>query len=472
MTTIILFLLFSHLIGIVNAAHAVMNVSSSPGAVAWVISSVTLPYVAIPLYWIIGRNYFPEYAKAHLAASSHYKELIQRVDQEIAKFKQAPPPSFATLSKLAEDLTGLSFISGNQAQLLIDGEQTFDAILSAIKSATDYILMQFYIVRDDEIGNKLKRLLIAKAKQGVRIYFIYDEIGSHALSKSYLKELRQNGIQVTSFHSIKGKGNRFQINFRNHRKIVVVDGKQAFIGGLNIGDDYLGKNPRLSPWRDTHLLLKGSVVQYIQIVFLKDWYWAVRKVPDVCWQVEPEQVNNETAFILSTGPQERLSWCTLFLVALINAAQTRLWITTPYFVPNDSILTALKLAALRGVDVRILLPNRPDHRLVYLASFYYAAEMQKVGVKVYRYQAGFLHEKVILADGIAGVGTVNLDNRSLCLNFEIMAFVIGSRFVASVEKMLISDWDRSVLVKQREYAKKPFWFRLAVRGACLLSPLL
>ena len=472
-TLIVVFLLVAHAVGIANAAHAVLNVRSAPGAIAWVISLIAFPYVAIPLYWIIGRSKFYGYAEAHRIAGIQYQELMQQLDREIYKFKVAPPDIFASLAKLAEILVELPFTAGNAAQLLIDGEETFSAILSAIEAATDYILIQFYIVRDDQIGKEFKRALIAKARQGVRIYFIYDEIGSHALPKSYLKKLSQSGIKVTAFNSIKGKGNRFQINFRNHRKIVVVDGKQAFIGGLNIGDDYLGKDRRLSPWRDTHLLMRGPAVQCIQIAFLKDWYWAVREFPKVRWQVEPIGEKNETALVLPTGPGDKLDSCSLFLVSLINTACTRFWVASPYFVPNESVLTALKLAALRGVDVRILLPDRPDHLFVYLASFSYAAEMQSVGVKVYRYTAGFMHQKVMLVDGaIAGVGTVNLDNRSFQLNFEIMAFIVGSGFVASVERMLQADFAASSLVKPSDYEKKTFWFKLAVRGACLLSPLL
>lgn len=469
----ILIVFLFHTLGTLVAAHAVMTVRSSRGAVAWAISLIIFPYIVIPLYWIIGRNKFHGYAEAHRSANSEYHELVQHLNQELFAFQVEPPEMFESVSKLAKVLKKLPFICGNESELLIDGKETFSAILEAISSATDYILIQFYIVRYDLVGKEFKSALIAKAKQGVRVYFIYDEIGSRKLPKKYLNELQQNGIFVTAFKSTKGKGNRFQINFRNHRKIVVIDGKQAFIGGLNIGEEYEGKKPPLSPWRDTHLRMRGPAVQCIQIAFLKDWYWAVRKIPEVCWQVEPVLDKNEIALILPTGPGDGIPACTLFLVSIINAARKRLWITTPYFVPNESVMTALKLAALRGVEVRILLPDRADHLLVYLASFSYADEMQKIGVKVYRYRAGFLHEKVILIDRMmASVGTINLDNRSLELNFEIAAFIVHSRFVRQVEKMLHTDFEASSLVHGSEYHEKPFWFKLAVRVARLLSPIL
>jgi len=462
-----------HALGIVHAAHAVMNVRSSQGTIAWGIPLVTFPWLAIPLYWILGRNKFHGYAEAMRLAFREQDTLIRKAYCEILEFKVALPEKLAVLQPLAEAFTGIPFTSGNAAQLLIDGQQTYAAMLNAIASATDYILLQSYIVNDDRAGHEFKDALIAKAKQGFRIYFLYDEMGSNHLSRSYIKSLQENGIQVSAFHTTKGRGNRFQINFRNHRKILVVDGELAFVGGLNIGDEYLGKNPRLSPWRDTHMMMQGPTVQCLQSSFLRDWYWATWKLLDVNWHIKPNRETNHTAFILPTGPADRLPACQLFFVNAIERAQTRLWIASPYFVPDESTLAALKLAALRGVDVRIILPNRPDHLFVYLCSFSYYTEMQTVGIKLYRYKDGFMHQKIVLIDrDIAGVGTVNLDNRSFFLNFEVMGFVADVSFVDSVETMLQTDLAASVAIDLSEYTKKPFWFKLAVRVSRLLTPLL
>ncbi|HEY9605343.1 MAG TPA: cardiolipin synthase [Allocoleopsis sp.] len=462
-----------HALGIVHAAHAVMSVRSSQGAIAWGISLVTFPWLAIPLYWILGRNKFHGYAEAMRLAFREQDTLVRQAYREILEFKIALPEKLAVLQPLAEAFTGIPFTAGNAAELLIDGQKTYAAMLNAIASATHYILLQSYIVNDDRAGHEFKDALIAKAKQGVRIYFLYDEIGSNHLSRSYLKSLEEHGIQVSAFHTTKGRGNRFQINFRNHRKILVVDGEIAFVGGLNIGDEYLGKNPRLSPWRDTHMLMQGPTVQCLQSSFLRDWYWATWKLLDVNWQIKPNWETNQTAFILPTGPADRLPACQLFFVNAIERTQARLWIASPYFVPDESTLAALKLAALRGVDVRIILPNRPDHLFVYLCSFSYYLEMQSVGIKLYRYKDGFMHQKIVLIDrDIAGVGTVNLDHRSFFLNFEVMGFVADLRFVESVEKMLQEDLAASVAIDLSEYSRKPFWFKLAVRVSRLLTPLL
>ena len=462
-----------HGLGILHAAHAVMNVRSSQGAIAWGISLITFPWLAIPLYWILGRTKFHGYAEALRSVYAQHHKLVRETYTDIAKFKVALPKKLVSLQPLAEAFTGIPFTSGNAAQLLIDGQQTYEAMLKAIAQATDYILLQSYIVNDDQAGNDFKEALIAKANQAVRIYFLYDEIGSNKLSRSYIKSLRKNGIQVNAFHTTKGRGNRFQLNFRNHRKILVVDGETAFVGGLNIGDEYLGKNPRLSPWRDTHMMLQGPTVQSLQNSFVRDWYWAARKVLDVNWQITANRKTNQTALVLPTGPADRLKACNLFFVNAINQAQTRLWIATPYFVPDESTLTALKLAAMRGVDVRIILPNRPDHLFVYLCSFSYYSEMDAIAIKLYRYKNGFMHQKILLIDqDMAGVGTVNLDNRSFFLNFEVMGFVADPHFVQSVEKMLQSDLAASVAVDLFEYDRKPLWFKLAVRVSRLLTPLL
>jgi cardiolipin synthase A/B len=245
------------------------------------------------------------------------------------------------------------------------------------------------------------------------------------------------------------------------------------VGGLNIGDEYLGKNPRLSPWRDTHMMMQGPTVQCLQSSFLRDWYWATGKVLEVNWDVKANLEINQTAFVLPTGPADRVAACNLFFVNAIDQAQTRLWIASPYFVPDESTLATLKLAAIRGVDVRIILPNRPDHLFVYLCSFSYYSEMQAIGIKLYRYKNGFMHQKIMLIDQeMAAVGTVNLDNRSFFINFEVMGFVADHRFVESVEKMLEDDLAASVAIDLSEYGRKPLWFKLAVRVSRLLAPLL
>ncbi|MEO0769753.1 MAG: phospholipase D-like domain-containing protein, partial [Cyanobacteria bacterium J06649_4] len=231
-----------------------------------------------------------------------------------------------------------------------------------------------------------------------------------------------------------------------------------------------GKNPKFGPWRDTHMQIEGPATKALQISFLKDWYWANRDFPPVTWESQP--VGSETILILPTGPSDRHQACTLFVDSAINLAQTRIWIASPYFVPDEPTLAALKMAVLRGVDVRIILPANPDHLIVYLCSFSYYTELQTAGIKLYRYRTGFMHQKVILIDeALAGVGTVNLDNRSFLLNFEIMAYVTRGEFVHQVEAMLERDLAESDLVDYSEYAKRSWPSKLVIQSARLVAPL-
>jgi cardiolipin synthase A/B len=462
-----------HGLGIIAAAHAVMVVRSSRGAIAWGISLITFPWLALPLYSILGKNEFEAYARALQDAYREHDRLVSQVYNTILEFKAVLPDRFDTLEKLVAVFTPLPFTTNNEVELLIDGKQTYRAMLQAIANAKDYILLQSYIINDDRAGRQFKQALIAKALQGVRISLLYDKIGSHKLSRQYIKSLRQYGIKVNGFGSTSRKGNRFKINFRNHRKILIVDGQIAFMGGLNIGDEYLGEVPQFGLWRDTHLQLRGAVVQCLQSVFLGDWYWVTKEVPPVCWQVQKSPESNQAVLILPTGPADRLQNCNLFFLYLVEQAQNRLWIASPYFVPNSSILNALRLAALRGVDVRIILPNRPDHLTVYFCSFAYYSDLQSAGIKLYRYRPGFMHQKVILVDrDIAGVGTVNLDNRSFFLNFEVMTFSLDRQFIQNVEAMLQKDLNASRDINLNSYQKKPFWFKLAARVSRLLAPIL
>lgn len=473
-----------HGLGILNAAHAVMTVRSSRSAIAWSISLVSLPWITIPLYWTLGKNKFQGYSEGLQKAYDDHSELVQLAYSEILEFRAPLQPQFASLEKLAETFSSVPFTTNNSVELLIDGAQTYGHMLAAIANAKHYILFQTYIIHSDEASCRFRDALIAKAKQGVSIHLLYDGIGARTLSKTYIASLEEHGIAVKSFRSTKGFGKRFQINFRNHRKILIVDGDIAFMGGLNIGDEYLGKDPKLGSWRDTHLQIEGTAVKCLQRTFLADWYWAAKDVLEVSWTTRslPKSQGDQTTFILSTGPADRIQACALFFITLINQAKARLWIASPYFVPSTSVLNALKLAALRGVDVRIILPNYPDHLLVFWCSFSYYEELRQVGIQVYRYQPGFMHQKVILCDrDIAGIGTTNLDNRSFFLNFEVMLFVLNegneeskdeSAFINSVEKMLTDDLESCNLVDLSKYQQRPFWFKLAARVSRLLAPIL
>ena len=466
-----LVVLFVHALGIASAVHAIMTARTSQGATAWALTLVLFPYIAVPAYAVFGRGKFQGYVKARRAGDSQIDHLARALEKKMRLFRirdEDVHPKYAALEELAE----MPFTSHNDAELLINGRAAFEAMFRGMRAAKEYILVQFYIIRDDTIGQELKTLLEGMSRDGVRVYVLYDEIGCYQLPRQYRRELAEAGVIILPFRTSKGLRNRFQINFRNHRKIVVVDGHTAYVGGLNVGNEYLGQHPRLGPWRDTHVEVKGPVVQAIQFTFLEDWYWATGDVPELDWTPYPAPEDNETALVLASDPSDILETCGLFFTHAINAARERIWIASPYFVPDTALIYALQLAALRGVDVRVMLPQRPDHLLVFLSGFSYIAEAEPAGVKFYRYQPGFMHHKVILVDDdLAAIGTANFDNRSIRLNFELMLVFADKAFAATVCQMLEQDFAQCRLATADEVASRPFWFHFAVRLSRLMAPI-
>lgn len=456
------------LLGIAAAMEAILKTRTAPGAIAWALSLILMPTLVLPLYLVFGRRKFRGYRKARRLGNSPLQQLHRALGEHLQAHLSPPPPAYVALERIAQ----MPFTRGNVPALLINGNAAFAALFEAIERARDYVLLEYYIVRDDQLGGALAELLQRTARRGVRVLFLYDEIGSYQLGKAYLRELIASGVDIRSFHTTKGRRNRFQLNFRNHRKIAVVDGEFGMVGGMNVGDEYVDRHLVLTPWRDTNLALRGPAVQCLQLAFIEDWYWACEQIPALNWVPAPAAAPGTTALVIPSGPADSLETCALGVLHLIQSAQRRLWIVSPYFVPDAAVVAALQLAALRGVDVRILLPEKPDRRLVWLSSFAYLDDVQSVGVAVYRYRAGFLHQKVWLIDqDCAFVGTPNLDNRSFRLNFEVGVLTLDAAFAREVEAMLTADFARSRHLQPQPLAARKWWFRLAVRCACLLAPI-
>ena len=289
----------------------------------------------------------------------------------------------------------------------------------------------------------------------------------------YIDRLRRAGVEIHPFSTTRGWYNRFQINFRNHRKIVVVDGRVGFVGGHNIGDEYLGRKRKFGPWRDTHVMVEGPSVLGLQMAFGADWFWAVGKKLEIVWNVHPAPTGNLNVLPLATDPSQYLDSCLLFFLHAILSAKTRVWIASPYFVPDDAIINALLVAALKGVDVKIILPGRPDKKIVYLASFAYLPRLLSVpNITIYRYRPGFMHQKVMVIDGqTAVIGSANFDNRSFYLNFEMNMIIKNRDFTARVENMLLADIQQSRQVVYPDN-RTTLLFRLMVRLSSLFSPIL
>jgi len=462
-----------YIIAIFSAIESIINVRTAQGTIAWVISLLTFPYVAVPLYLVLGRSKFDGYLEQKEEIEAETANLLgntqDNVEEHIIPLTDNTP-LYKSLFKLAR----LPATANNSAELLVNGEATFASIEAGLRAAEHYILFEFYIVRDDDLGARLCRILCDKAREGVKVYFIYDEIGSRPFPKSKLyKQLQMMGVNVASFNTTQGRRNRFQRNFRNHRKIVVVDGKTAWIGGHNVGDEYLGKNKRIGHWRDTHVKLEGPSVLGAELSFATDWRWATRTALDINWDLTGQPKGPCNVMVFPSDPASEFEEAGLMYHQVIAFSRRRIWIASPYFVPDRGIVAALQLAALRGVDVRVMIPDEPDGLVVAMANWSFTRELLPAGVKVYRYKNGFMHQKVFLMDDeIAGVGTANFDNRSFRLNFEITVLVQDDGFSESIETMMANDFSRSHLVTQQDIDNKPFWFPLAMGAARLMSPVL
>ncbi len=466
-----LFMVIAHCLGFMLSIQAVMQTRTEQGAVAWAFALNTVPVVAVPAWYVFGSNDVGAYESAMRVGMDEVRPLAKRLMKNLTT--EVSNNDSETLKRL-QLIGSLPLMRGNSAKLLVDGEATYEAILDAISEANDYILVQFYIFREDHTGKRIRDALIEKANEGVDVYLLLDNLGSMGLSENFIKSMKDQGIKVRFAMDLVGKANRFQLNFRNHRKIVVVDGKRGFLGGLNVGDEYLGKDPELTPWRDTHMEWRGPVVKCLQVPFAEDWRWATGELLDqLDWEIGPDDMAGDMdALCLATGPADPFETCAMAFLTMIDGATERIWITTPYFVPDDKIVTALQLAAIRGVDVRVIIPEMNDSELIYLSSFSYFKELEDAGVKFYRYQNGFLHQKVMIVDdSLSAIGSANLDNRSLRLNFEVIGIVSNTGFNAEVSRMLENDLAHSKQTHSNVLADKPFWFRLSVRLSRMLAPI-
>ena len=449
------------LIGAGIAWSAITTARTPQGAVGWVVFLVSFPLLAIPSYLVFGRIGFRGYVRKRRAMETR------------------PTPGMETSGKDWSRLATIDAISpfpvtlGNRPELLIDGEAMFPAVFAAIDAARVEVVAQSYIVRADAVGWALHERLRAAAARGVRVHFLCDALGCILLPPRYLRTLREAGVEAHVVRGPRRPVGRLGLNYRNHRKTVVVDGRVGFTGGINVGEEYIDGGKRFEDWRDTHLRIEGPVAWQLRGVFADDWKWASGgETLSEDGLARPEEGEGLPALLVPNGPTDELERGSLLACALIGMATERLWIASPYLVPHTDLLTALQLAAKRGVDVRILIPEAADHRLPWLAARDFLAELYPVGIEVWAYRAGFMHQKVFLVDGdVASIGTLNLDIRSVMLNYEASVVVEDEGFAAEVEAMLEKDFARAVPL-ETDPARMPYWLRALAPVARLFAPVL
>ncbi|WP_404367664.1 cardiolipin synthase [Marinobacter sp.] len=452
--------------------RVLLTYRTAQGAIAWIVGLLAFPFLTLPLFVLFGRNRFSGYVRARRLGDRSLNHLLSQFESQASSIPGPGHEHFSDELQVLCQLAKQPFTSGNQCHLLKDGEAIFEALFDAMEDARDYILMEFYIVRSDKVGQRIKSVLKRKLAQGVKVYFLYDDIGSVWLPRGYLRELSHAGAKVASFGNGNVRRRRLQMNFRNHRKLLVCDGRVGFLGGINLGDEYMGAPIEQTSWRDTHCRIIGPAVLGLQLAWLEDWNWAASTLPELSWEPASGGGDQEV-LILPTGPADQFETCALFFLNCINNARQRIWITSPYFVPDFQVVNALQLAALRGVDVRIIIPEKPDHQIFRLAAYSYLVQASRAGIGIYQYQPGFMHQKMVLVDDrYAAIGTANLDNRSMRLNFEIMALSTGADFIRETRTMLETDLSRCRRMTAWDYRDRSVLFRLTCRAIRLLAPVL
>lgn len=448
---------------------------------AWLMV-LMIPVIGFIIYAFLGRK-LPQKCLERISSPTA-QHLYDAFEEQRTAFVEMPRPEDSLVQTYRRTIMLFqsideSFLSeDNQVEIFTTGITFFNRLLTDIEQAKQSIHIEFYTIYNDQIGNRLRTLLEQKAAAGVEVRVLYDSWGSMGVKKSFYDNLRKNGGFASPFLMTHSNFLDFRLNYRDHRKIVVIDGQIGYVGGFNVGDQYLGRLKKFGPWRDTHLRIQGGGVYSLQQCFLRDWNASVKPAERLTHFKDyfPSAALNKgkTAMqIVSSGPDAPLQAIKLGYLRLINAAQDHIWIQTPYLIPDDSVIDALRIAAHSGVDVRIMIPSMPDHAFVYRATQYYARALANEGVTIYSYQLGFLHAKTMTIDGkMAAVGSANLDFRSFQLNFEINAFLYDRQLVDELEQIFINDVRDSRVITPEMFDAQPLGLRFKQTFSRLLSPIL
>jgi cardiolipin synthase len=453
------------------AAGVILLEEQNPDrAIIWLGTLLLFPFVGLAAYVIIGPN----------VRSAAHRWRVRKSLRHRSGTHRPPGPAEPGASRLqhllAASCDAVPTIH-NDVEILLNGERTFDAIEKALHDATDYIHMEYFSVASDELGTRIKNLLIDRARAGVKVRVLYDAVGSWHVGRAFLKELQDAGVEIYPFMPTAFARFRSTINNRDHRKIVVADGRVGFVGGLNIGDMYLGRDPKMGNWRDTHIQITGEAVRELNRAFLSHWDQCTAKYMDYrefsyapAGEMEGAPL---TVTIATSGPGKDFRAIADGYFHMIVSAQKRIWITTPYLVPGASISEALSIAAKSGIDVRILIPSKADHTLVFWASQFNVDQLLQSGIRIFSYQDGFIHAKTALMDeSVVSVGTTNLDLRSLEVNYEVQAFIQSRDVAKKFEHTFLDDLKKSeeeTLAKRRA---RPFHRKLQGAIGRLWSSLL
>lgn len=451
---------------------------------AYLLLAVFAPIVGMIFYFSFGINY----RKRKMYSKKLYtdEKLIKKLEADIVKYSKhtfdegnAAVQSNKELAYMLVKDKSSALTADNAVKLLVNGEMKFPEVIKALSEAKHHIHIEYYIYEDDEIGREIERILIQKAQEGVEVRFIYDDFGSRSIRKKLVPRLIEAGVQAFAFHEIIFIAFANRLNYRNHRKIIVIDGITAFVGGINVSDRYINKkNDDRIFWRDTHMRIDGLGVQYLQNLFMADWNFCSKE------NIEPNpsyfpkrstvpKMGNKVVQIAASGPDCDSPTILYSMLQVINGAKEELCISTPYFIPGESIIDALKVSALGGLKVKLLVPGISDSDFVNAAARSYYNDLLGAGVEIYLYNKGFMHAKTMIADRkIAVIGTANMDHRSFDLNFEVNAIVYDEEFAQELYQTFDNDLKHSYQIDPISWENRPVYRKLLDKVARLVSPLL
>ncbi len=457
----------------------VLENRSPLNTISWILVLIFLPVIGFIIFIFFGQNYRKEKIIARKGLRNH--ELFSNIAHtQIFKITEGEMIDHPTLNKHRNIITLLLnnsnavVTSGNKIKILHNGEATFDSIIESLEQAQNFIHLEYYIFTDDEIGRKIIEVLKRKAAEGIEVRLIVDDVGSWELKKPFFDEMWNAGIQTYSFLQVRFPNLTSKVNYRNHRKIIVVDGLIGFLGGINIADRYVKGSEKLGFWRDTHLKIEGNSVNALHTVFLTDWYFVSQiELHDNKYFALREPIGEHIMQIVASGPDSDWPGIMMGIFHAISSAEKSVYIATPYFMPSESVLLALKTVALGGVDVRIIIPERSDAIVTHLSSKSFISEMLEADVKFYFYQKGFLHSKTIVVDeSIAIIGSANMDFRSFEQNFEITAFIYDEEIATEMKDSFMDDIKNSCLIDIAGWRSRSKVEKIKESFARLMSPLL
>jgi len=448
---------------------------------AWILVLFFIPILGFGIYLLFGRKLrkktlFRWEGKNKIGIDKLIEFQMEAIAEDSFDFRLDDAMHYKELIVMHLHNNQAVLTQDNKVEIFNDGRKKFDALLEDIDKAKDHIHIQYYIFRLDSLGQEIYQAVLEKARQGVKVRILYDDTGSRSLRKRHFKELVDLGGRVEAFFPAIFPLINPRMNYRNHRKIVVIDGRIGYIGGFNVGDEYLGKKKRFGYWRDTHLRIEGSSVHPLQTRFILDWNQASAEhdieYSDVFFPAIPMK-GSVGLQIVSSGPDSEWEQIKNGYLKLIMMAKKYIYIQSPYFIPDASFMDTLRIACLSGIDVRIMIPNKPDHIFVYWATYSYVGELIRAGAKVYIYQNGFLHTKMIVIDDEAStVGTANIDVRSFKLNFEVNAFIYDRETSHQLAELFEEDMKLSTEMTREIYEERTIMIKFKESLARLISPIL